>query len=84
MQEWKKEETGIAQIKMVFKQLHARKWLEASMFSNGDAFPSQKISVEDKSMFLKKLFTLRGGRGTNALVKEFWLACRGTEFTYAS
>ncbi|KAF3283873.1 hypothetical protein TWF970_001044 [Orbilia oligospora] len=70
--------------KMVFKQLHARKWLENSMFSNGDAFPSQKISVEDKSMFLKKLFTLRGGRGTNALVKEFWLACRGTEFTYAS
>ncbi|KAK6506826.1 hypothetical protein TWF481_005286 [Arthrobotrys musiformis] len=70
--------------KLVFKQLHARKWLETSMFSNGDGFPSQKISVEDKSMFLKKLFTLRGGRGTNALVKEFWLACRGSEFTYAS
>ncbi|KAK6349593.1 hypothetical protein TWF696_005877 [Orbilia brochopaga] len=70
--------------RMVFKQLQARKWLEQSMFSNGEGFPSGKVTAEDKGMFLKKLFTLRGGRGTNQLVKEFWLACRGTEFTYAS
>ncbi|EPS39280.1 hypothetical protein H072_6942 [Dactylellina haptotyla CBS 200.50] len=70
--------------KMVFKQLHARKWLETSLFSNGEGFPSQKVSAEDKNMFLKKLFLLRGGRGTNQLVKEFWLACRGMEFSYAS
>ncbi|EWC45619.1 hypothetical protein DRE_05180 [Drechslerella stenobrocha 248] len=70
--------------KMVFKQLQARKWLEQGMFSNGEGFPSAKVTAEDKGMFLKKLFTLRGGRGTNQLVKEFWLACRGTEFSYAS
>lgn len=27
---------------------------------------------------------LRGARQTNAVVKEFWLACRGSNFMYVS
>lgn len=28
--------------------------------------------------------SLRGARGTNQIVRDFWLACRGTNFAYAS
>ncbi|KAF3938616.1 Importin-13 [Dactylella cylindrospora] len=70
--------------KLVFKQTQARRWLQDAMFSHGEGFPSQKVSSTDKTRFLNKLFVLRGGRGTNQLVKEFWLACRGSEFSYAS
>lgn len=27
---------------------------------------------------------LRGARQTNQVVREFWLACRGSNFTYVS
>lgn len=28
--------------------------------------------------------SLRGGKGTNQVVRDFWLACRGTNFSYTS
>lgn len=32
---------------------------------------------------LKSSDSLRGAKATNAVVKEFWIACRGAEFAYA-
>ncbi|KAF2965766.1 hypothetical protein GQX73_g7790 [Xylaria multiplex] len=68
--------------KLIFQHVHASKWLEAAL--NDPSFPSDKVSSEDKALFLKKLVSLRGGRPTNQVVRDFWLACRGSSFAYAS
>ncbi|KAI1282285.1 armadillo-type protein [Xylaria sp. FL0933] len=68
--------------KLVFQHVHAPKWLEAAL--NDASFPSDKVSSEDKALFVKKLVSLRGGRPTNQVVRDFWLACRGSSFAYAS
>ncbi|KAI0115812.1 armadillo-type protein [Nemania sp. FL0031] len=68
--------------KLVVQHAHASKWLESAL--NDSNFPSDKVSTEYKALFLKKLVSLRGGRSTNQLVREFWLACRGTSYAYAS
>ncbi|KAI1174164.1 armadillo-type protein [Nemania sp. FL0916] len=68
--------------KLVFQNFHAPIWLEAAL--NDPSFPSDKVSAEDKALFVKKLISLRGGRPTNQVVRDFWLACRGTNFAYAS
>lgn len=39
--------------KLVFQNVHARQWLEAAL--NDDSFPSDKVSLADRSMFLKKI-----------------------------
>ncbi|KUI65497.1 hypothetical protein VM1G_00937 [Cytospora mali] len=68
--------------KLVVQHPRAKQWLEAALLD--PAFPSTQVSADDKSMFLKKVINLRGARQTNTLVREFWLACRGSSFTYAS
>ncbi|KAI0860991.1 armadillo-type protein [Xylaria cubensis] len=68
--------------KLVVQHVHASKWLEAAL--NDPSFPSDKVSSQDKALFLKKLISLRGGRATNHVVREFWVACRGSSFAYAS
>ncbi|KAI1757444.1 armadillo-type protein [Xylaria castorea] len=68
--------------KLVVKHVHASKWLEAALYDPG--FPSDKVSSQDKALFLKKLISLRGGRATNQAVRDFWVACRGSSFAYAS
>ncbi|KAJ8129443.1 hypothetical protein O1611_g4189 [Lasiodiplodia mahajangana] len=68
--------------KLVVQHAHASKWLEAAL--NDPNFPSDKVSAQDKALFLKKLISLRGGRSTNQVVRDFWLACRGSSFAYAS
>lgn len=68
--------------KLVVQHAHASKWLEAAL--NDPSFPSDKVSTEDKSLFLKRVVSLRGGRATNQVVRDFWLACRGSSFAYAS
>ncbi len=68
--------------KLIIQHVHASKWLEASL--NDASFPSDKVSSEDKALFVKKLVSLRGGRPTNQVVRDFWLACRGSSFAYAS
>ncbi|KAI0476988.1 armadillo-type protein [Xylaria cf. heliscus] len=68
--------------KLVVQHVHASKWLEAAL--NDPGFPSDKVSAQDKALFLKKLVSLRGGRATNQVVRDFWLACRGSNFAYAS
>ncbi|KAI0542395.1 armadillo-type protein [Xylaria digitata] len=68
--------------KLIFQHVHASKWLEAAL--NDPSFPSDKVSSEDKALFLKKLISLRGGRPTNQVVRDFWVACRGSSFAYVS
>ncbi|KAI2471692.1 ARM repeat-containing protein [Annulohypoxylon bovei var. microspora] len=68
--------------KLVVQHAHARQWLEAAL--QDPSFPSDKVSAEDKALFLKKVIMLRGQRSTNQVVRNFWLACRGSNFAYAS
>ncbi|KAK5208484.1 member of the karyopherin-beta [Exophiala xenobiotica] len=39
-------------------------------------------SVEQRNRFVAQVEALRGARKTNDIVKEFWLACRGSGFGY--
>ncbi|KAI1268616.1 armadillo-type protein [Xylariaceae sp. FL1019] len=68
--------------KLVVQHVDASKWLVSSL--NDVSFPSDKVSAADKSLFLKKVVSLRGGRATNQVVRDFWLACRGSSFAYVS
>ena len=42
------------------------------------------LTSDSSTRTLKVNYSLRGARATNAAVKEFWIACRGAEFAYAS
>lgn len=68
--------------KLVAQHVNARQWLQAAL--QDPAFPSDKVSPEDKELFLKKIIMLRGQRSTNQVVRNFWLACRGSNFAYVS
>ncbi|KAG9232755.1 armadillo-type protein [Amylocarpus encephaloides] len=68
--------------KLVVRQVHAKSWLESAL--TGANFPSDKVGVKDRLIFLQKIVSLRGARGTNQVVRDFWLACRGTNFAYVS
>ncbi|KAI5855601.1 armadillo-type protein [Durotheca rogersii] len=68
--------------KLVVQHVGARQWLEAAL--NDPSFPSDKVSEEDKALFLKKIISLRGQRATSQVVRDFWLACRGSSFAYVS
>ncbi|CAM1510299.1 Fc.00g006340.m01.CDS01 [Cosmosporella sp. VM-42] len=68
--------------KLVNRYPMARNWLESAL--THPSFPSNKVTPGDKSLFLKKVFSLRGARTTNQVVKEFWLSARGSNFAYAS
>jgi hypothetical protein len=68
--------------KLVSRHPMAKDWLEAAL--NDSSFPSEKVTPEQKSLFVKKVISLRGARTTNQLVREFWLAARGSSFAYAS
>lgn len=64
----------------VFTQPSAKRLLEEAM--NGSQFPSTGVSASDKRTFSQKLAMLRGGKQTNAVVKEFWALCKGTVSSY--
>ncbi|CAD6563862.1 MAG: hypothetical protein ASARMPREDX12_000112 [Alectoria sarmentosa] len=68
--------------KLVFAQPQAKVWLSNALSS--EDFPSQKVGSTEKRVWLQKILRLRGAKATNAAVKDFWMACRGTEFAYAS
>ncbi|KZF19191.1 ARM repeat-containing protein [Xylona heveae TC161] len=68
--------------KLVFKQPRAKTWLEGALY--GDAFPSDKVDQKERRIWLQKVMSLRGSRNTNQLVRELWIASRGTNFAYAS
>ncbi|KAG6016548.1 hypothetical protein E4U54_001115, partial [Claviceps lovelessii] len=68
--------------KLINRYPMAKQWLEAGL--HHESFPSDKITPEEKSVFVKKLVSLRGSRATNQVVREFWLSARGSSFAYAS
>lgn len=69
--------------KLITNQLHAQRWLEAALCR--EDFPGNKcVGETEKMLFLKKVVGLRGARQTNQVVREFWMACRGSNFAYAS
>ncbi|CAH0042958.1 unnamed protein product [Clonostachys solani] len=68
--------------RMVNRYPETKLWLELGL--NHPSFPSSKVTLEQKNMFLKKIISLRGARATNQVVRDFWLAARGSNFAYAS
>ncbi|KAG0648341.1 Karyopherin [Hyphodiscus hymeniophilus] len=79
--------------KLVVSQAQSKSWLDAAL--RDDAFDGEKVAIKDRLLFLQKVMTyevdvltlwcsLRGARGTNTVVREFWIACRGTNFAYTS
>ncbi|KAF4120256.1 importin 13 [Geosmithia morbida] len=68
--------------KLVSRYPSANAWLGSAL--NDPSFPSTKVTAEQKSLFIKKLISLRGSRATNQLIRDFWLAARGSNFAYVS
>ncbi|EPQ62290.1 BgtA-21035 [Blumeria graminis f. sp. tritici] len=68
--------------KIVTCHVNAKRWLEEALVDSN--FPSDRVNNKDKSIFLQKLMNLRGSQTTTQVVKDFWLACRGSQFAYAS
>jgi hypothetical protein len=68
--------------KLVVRHTMAKRWLETALYH--EHFPSTLVSAEQKALFLKKIISLRGTRATNQVVREFWLAAKGSSFAYAS
>jgi hypothetical protein len=68
--------------KMVFRQKHAKQWLEAAL--QDPDFPKSNIDEAKKRVFLLKVMNARGGKQTNTIVRDFWMDCRGQLFNYAS
>ncbi|PTB61824.1 ARM repeat-containing protein [Trichoderma citrinoviride] len=68
--------------KLVSRYPMAKEWLQSGL--DHPSFPSQKVDAEQKSLFVKKIISLRGSRTTNQVVREFWLSARGANFAYAS
>lgn len=68
--------------KLVIQHPRSKDWLEAALFD--PSFAGSEASQQDKSMFLKKIMSLRGARQTNTVVKDFWMTCRGIKYAYTS
>ncbi|KND92626.1 Importin beta-like protein [Tolypocladium ophioglossoides CBS 100239] len=68
--------------KLVSRHPMAKEWLQSGL--NHPSFPSDKVSPEQKSLFVKKVISLRGSRATNQVIREFWLSARGSSFAYVS
>ncbi|KAF7561900.1 hypothetical protein G7046_g2239 [Stylonectria norvegica] len=68
--------------KLINRYPMAKSWLESALTHS--TFPSSKVTSEEKSLFLRKVISLRGARPTNQVVREFWLTARGSNFAYAS
>ncbi|GFP60513.1 importin beta-like protein kap111 [Trichoderma asperellum] len=68
--------------KLVVNYPMSREWLQSGL--DHPSFPSQRVAPEQKSLFVKKVISLRGSRATNQVVRDFWLTARGANFAYAS
>ncbi|KAI5849456.1 armadillo-type protein [Morchella snyderi] len=65
--------------RLVARQVKAKTWLSTAL--SRDGFPSPNLTDKSKTRFLNTgEISLRGKRGTNQIVKEFWLSARGSEF----
>ena len=65
---------------IVFSQKMAKQWIQAAL--EDPSFPSHRVSDEDKRFFLQQVMSLRGSAKTKTVVKDFWVACRGTPTGY--
>ncbi|TVY44332.1 Importin beta-like protein [Lachnellula occidentalis] len=85
--------------KLVLRQAHSKKWIEAALLGSNfpsqkvtakeKSVFAQKIAKYEQAYHPFRdlsniVHSLRGARGTNLVVREFWLACRGSNFAYAS
>jgi hypothetical protein len=85
--------------KLVLRQVHSKKWIEAALSGSNfpsnkvtareKTVFAQKIAKYNQTYplfgdFPNIMYSLRGARGTNLVVREFWLVCRGSNFAYAS
>ncbi|KAK3939954.1 armadillo-type protein [Diplogelasinospora grovesii] len=68
--------------KLVTGNVHAQMWLQNAL--QHETFPAHHVPLEQRIMLLKKIIALRGNRDTNKVLREFWLLCRGANFSYAS
>lgn len=66
----------------VCQDVRSQGWLQAALIAPD--FPSHRVNADEKAIFLKKITNLRGARATNQVVRDFWLACRGSSFAYVS
>lgn len=68
--------------RLVSRHPMAKEWLQSGL--GHSSFPSDKVGPEQKDLFVKKVISLRGSRATNQVIREFWLASRGSSFAYVS
>ncbi|KEY67281.1 hypothetical protein S7711_04534, partial [Stachybotrys chartarum IBT 7711] len=71
--------------RLVSRYPQSKDWISSGLVHS--SFPSDKVTDEQKSLFVKKLvsfYSLRGSRATNQVVRDFWLSARGSNFAYAS
>ncbi|KAK5988739.1 Importin beta-like protein [Cladobotryum mycophilum] len=69
-------------LKKLVRYPKAKEWLQSGL--NHTSFPSSLVTPDQKTLFVKKVISLRGNRTTNQVVREFWLDARGSSFAYAS
>lgn len=72
--------------KFVQKQLMLTKAVLRDAVKQESGVMSEKAlkatTLEQRNRFLAQLEALRGGRKTNDIVKDFWIACKGSGFGY--
>ncbi|KAH8170791.1 hypothetical protein LIA77_09572 [Sarocladium implicatum] len=68
--------------KLVSCYPQSKNWLETA-FEDPEA-SGPNVTREDRSLFVKKLISLRGAKATNQVIRDFWLSARGTSFAYTS
>ncbi|KYK55909.1 Armadillo-type fold protein [Drechmeria coniospora] len=66
--------------KLVIRYTGAKEWLQSGL--GHPSFPSDKISPEQKALFVERVISLRGQRATNQVIRDFWLLARGSNFAY--
>jgi len=62
--------------KLITRHPRARLWLESALL--GPQFPSGRVNDQQRRVFLQQVVNARGSRGTNDIVLEIWIKCRGT------
>ena len=83
--------------RMVFCQPYAKAWLSDALYSQDFpstkvSAANKRVWLQKIMAYVRKLrrykfmliwlCSLRGGKGTNQMVKDFWIQCRGSEFAY--
>ncbi|KAL2132662.1 hypothetical protein VTI74DRAFT_3532 [Chaetomium olivicolor] len=71
--------------KLVTTRVEAQAWLHQALFDEAHPFlGAERVGQEERMGFLRRVIGLRGARQTRDVVREFWMACRGSNFAYVS